>query len=566
MKTKQIRIVSIVVCCFWFSALQAQTGKTLTDIDGNVYKTVKIGDKVIMTENLRVKRYQNGEPILAAPGNDLWKAQNKDKNGAWCSYNNNAANALKYGNLYNFYAVRDKRNLCPTGWNVPSKENWASITGSMTDEQKRLFSPQLGGFRSVESEYKFLDQEMDLWSSTPDNTYGAYCVEYASGRFKINSYSDYVGLGVRCFTGTDQSSAQSSGTAAHTINSGPDTFKDIDGNVYKFVTIGDKYLMTENLKVKRYQNGDSILSAPGADLWSRQKTDKKGAWCYYNNDGSTVSKYGLLYNFYVANDSRNVCPAGWRVPDKTEWEALSSPLMAKKELLPPDAFRYSSGSGFNNTSSYGSLWSSSVNNSQDAWQINLSSVSKPVLASYTTTGLGIRCVKDAGQTQATATANPAAATPTPGAPEYKKPSPYLFKQDQCSILFPGEPKISITSNATYSKSYIATYVSGSLMIYSFQYAVIQDAVLEKFKNINFMKLLRETVAKNLNASISDVRPFTYKYIYSGNTYKLSMPNGYGLMKEISVMNKIYKIELINASRYPTDEELNDFYYGFQTSH
>jgi hypothetical protein len=566
MKTPKTGIVSIMVSFYCFSVLQAQTVATVKDIEGNVYKTIKIGENRIMAENLRVKKYQNGEPILAIPGDDLWKAQNSGRNGAWCSYNNNPANALKYGNLYNFYAVRDKRNLCPAGWNVPSKEDWISITGSMTDEQKKLFSPQLGGYRSVESVYKFLDQEMDLWSSTADPPSSAYCVEYTPDRFRHTSYSDYVGIGVRCYTGRGQTLDQTSGAAASTSNSGPDTFKDIDGNVYKFVTIGDKSLMSENLKVKHYQNGDPILSAPGADLWSQQKTGKKGAWCYYNNDESTVSKLGLLYNFYVANDSRNVCPAGWRVPNKTEWEALAGKVMAKKELLPPDGFRYSSGSGFNSTSAYGSLWTSSINNSEDAWQINLSSATKPVLASYTTIGLGIRCMKDAGQTQATATANPAAATPPPVTPEYKKPSPYLFRQDQCSILFPGEPKITTTSNATFSKSYIATYVSGSLMIYSFQYAVIQDAVLEKFKNIDFMKLLREAGARNQNASITDLRPYTYKYVYSGSTYKLALPSGYSLTREIMVMNKIYKIELLNASRYPTEAELNDFCNGFQTTH
>ena len=92
---------------------------TVTDIDGNVYKTIKIGKQVWMVENLKVTRYRNGDTIPNITDAKEWGNQ---KTGAYCNYDNNDTNAAVYGRLYNWFAVKDRRNIAPKGWHVPSFE------------------------------------------------------------------------------------------------------------------------------------------------------------------------------------------------------------------------------------------------------------------------------------------------------------------------------------------------------------------------------------------------------------------------------------------------------------
>lgn len=99
----------------------------------------------------------------------------------------------------------------------------------------------------------------------------------------------------------------------------PMTVTDIDGNVYKTVTIGNQAWMAENLKVMRYRNGDAIPNVTGGTDWSNLST---GAYCSYDNDDNNIDTYGLLYNWYAVDDSRNLAPEGWHVPTDEEWKEL----------------------------------------------------------------------------------------------------------------------------------------------------------------------------------------------------------------------------------------------------
>ena len=97
-----------------------------------------------------------------------------------------------------------------------------------------------------------------------------------------------------------------------------DTLKDIDGNVYKTVKIGNQWWMTENLKVIHYRNGDKIPCLTDDDEWDQSTR----AYCYYNNDTTNVEIYGRLYNWFAVNDSRKIAPEGWHVPTDEEWQEL----------------------------------------------------------------------------------------------------------------------------------------------------------------------------------------------------------------------------------------------------
>ena len=98
--------------------------KTVTDIDGNVYQTIKIGDQVWMAENLKVTRYRNGDDIPNETNNITWGSLST---GAYAAYNNENVNVDTYGLLYNWYAVDDSRNIAPEGWHVPTDEEWKQL-------------------------------------------------------------------------------------------------------------------------------------------------------------------------------------------------------------------------------------------------------------------------------------------------------------------------------------------------------------------------------------------------------------------------------------------------------
>jgi len=95
---------------------------TVTDIDGNVYKTVIIGSQWWMAENLKVTQYRNGDDIPIKIYT-WWGAAE----GAYCEYNNIPANVSTYGRLYNWFAVDDPRGLAPVGWHVPSDAEWQTL-------------------------------------------------------------------------------------------------------------------------------------------------------------------------------------------------------------------------------------------------------------------------------------------------------------------------------------------------------------------------------------------------------------------------------------------------------
>jgi len=100
------------------------------------------------------------------------------------------------------------------------------------------------------------------------------------------------------------------------------SLKDIDGNVYKTVTIGTQVWMAENLKTTRYNDGTAIPLVTNFDTWSASTTD---AYCWYNNDSTNKEVYGALYNWYTVN-TKKLCPAGWHVPADAEWTTMANYL------------------------------------------------------------------------------------------------------------------------------------------------------------------------------------------------------------------------------------------------
>ena len=118
-------------------------GPIVTDVDGNVYQSVKIGDQSWIKSNLDVSKYSDGTPIPEVSNPADWKNLTT---GAWCYYNNDPAIGAIYGKLYNWYAavgIYDeaslenpdlRKKLAPTGWHVPTDDEWTELTTCLGGE------------------------------------------------------------------------------------------------------------------------------------------------------------------------------------------------------------------------------------------------------------------------------------------------------------------------------------------------------------------------------------------------------------------------------------------------
>lgn len=209
---------------------------TLTDVEGNVYRTVKIGDQWWMAENLAVSTFNNGDAILYVTSTDSIGWAGSTNSVPLCCYYEGNSNAP--GMLYNFKAVSDSRQLAPAGWHVASDEDWktleqfvgmsgtdASKTGwrgsNQGDQLKKTgldywaryqqvwatdaysFSALAGGCRLFDARYSTpggLTYAGFWWTSTPQQgveSWYRYLDYKASAVFRSHVSAGY-GMSVRC--------------------------------------------------------------------------------------------------------------------------------------------------------------------------------------------------------------------------------------------------------------------------------------------------------------------------------------------------------------------------------
>ena len=108
---------------------------TMTDQDGNVYKTITIGTQTWMAENLRTTKYRDGSNIPLVTSHASWLTLTT---GAYCNYNNttNCDTISSYGRLYNWFVTSDSRNIAPVGWHVPSEAEWQTLINYLGGDRK----------------------------------------------------------------------------------------------------------------------------------------------------------------------------------------------------------------------------------------------------------------------------------------------------------------------------------------------------------------------------------------------------------------------------------------------
>lgn len=269
----------------------------MSDAAGTKYKTITIGEQTWMAENL-----------------------NYSTEGSYC-YGDDDDNCNKYGRLYTWDAAKA---ACPTGWHLPSIEEWQALTtkvGAKAGEQLKSasdwqdngngtndygFAVLPAGNRTSTGKYAREYTNAYFWSVTATGENEAYRLEFTvdpSVTFDDESIKGKnLGFSVRCLMGAAEEESSSS-SSENQISSSSSPFKygtmydDNHDRTYKTITIGSQIWMAENLNYQGFE--------------------VKGA-CY-NDDEANCEKYGRLYTW---KEAAKACPVGWHLPSSNDFEYL----------------------------------------------------------------------------------------------------------------------------------------------------------------------------------------------------------------------------------------------------
>ena len=275
-------------------------GNLLDPRDGQSYKIVKIGTQTWMAQNL-----------------------NYETKNSSC-FNDRAVNCAKFGSLYTW---NDAMNVCPDGYHLPDLSEWKTLfatVGGQTTAGKSLrsqtewfadgngtdsygFSALPAGEKDFMGSYGISDKYAYFWSSTEVDSNNVYYVNLRSGRDNAYMLEDVKNgerkISVRCVQDRRESGAVIPDPVPGSDSPSRVTLSEVEGSItdprdgqsYKTVKIGNQTWMAENLNF-----------------------ETAASYCYKNLDSNCV-KYGRLYTWASAMD---VCPRGWRLPNKEDWATL----------------------------------------------------------------------------------------------------------------------------------------------------------------------------------------------------------------------------------------------------
>ena len=212
----QIRLTSS-----WKSLSLGDVNDPGLTFNGYTYTSIVLGNgQEWMAENLRTTTYANGDPIPNVTDANQW---GNLMTGAWAHYNNDSQYENPYGKLYNWYTVNDPRNVCPTGWHVPTDAEWTVLsdylggstvaggkmksTGTQywsspnTDATNESgFSGLPGGYRLLDGSFYYIGTLGYWWCSSEDGTgiaWYRFLRYYDGGVYRYSNFEKH-GYSVRC--------------------------------------------------------------------------------------------------------------------------------------------------------------------------------------------------------------------------------------------------------------------------------------------------------------------------------------------------------------------------------
>ena len=213
--------ISFFIAIFFFCGCKKdKESDPVTDIDGNVYKTVVIGEQVWMAENLRVTKFNDGTDIKLVEDNAEWQNINA---AAFSWYENDSSLfGSRYGVLYNGYAAQDKR-ICPTGWRAPSVNDFLKLIETLgdtltageklkSDDELQWREPNMGannsshfsalpaGYRYFEGTFSSASYFTGYWTSIEINadTAAFVSLSYLDSKVIFSEESKKIGFSIRC--------------------------------------------------------------------------------------------------------------------------------------------------------------------------------------------------------------------------------------------------------------------------------------------------------------------------------------------------------------------------------
>ena len=191
----------------------------VTDIDGNTYDILSIGNQQWLSANLKVTKLNDGSLLELEKDSVKWREKTT---AAYCYYKNNGLiYGDKYGAFYNWYAVESEK-LCPSGWHVATDDDWQTLISHIGGSanggylkakefdhwkspnkgatDKYAFDARGSGYRNSNGEFVALYEELRLWTSTNSSTAEAIAYSLDSDTCHINRIEQpkVSGLSVRC--------------------------------------------------------------------------------------------------------------------------------------------------------------------------------------------------------------------------------------------------------------------------------------------------------------------------------------------------------------------------------
>ena len=372
---------------------------------GHLYEIIKIGNQCWFKENLQSQYYRNGDIINSLLTDEEWinttsgcLATYGEGDGA-CVDSSPLINAcdpiqssLEYGSLYNFYAVNDSRNLCPSGWHVPFEEDFISLIYSVGGSEVAVeilksstgwaennngsnetgFSARPGGLRvGTSGQFAASGLNANFWSSSSIGTTGAQALQITSESISASIWPSSFGLSVRCLRNSDaviifgcmdenyleyNPDATIDDGSCQTFDSscmGQD-YINYQGYDYAVVDIGGDCWFAENLRSENYRNGTPIESNLTLSEWLNTSSGARTIYGSFSGDCSNLYQgdfdacdpnlslevYGRLYNYFAVIDPNGLCPSGWHVPTDNDWAYLEVALgMDWEEAFSDELYR-----------------------------------------------------------------------------------------------------------------------------------------------------------------------------------------------------------------------------------
>jgi uncharacterized protein (TIGR02145 family) len=191
--------LSLLILSFTFFSCKKDkpAAVTVTDIEGNVYKTVKIGTQTWMAENLKTTRYNDNTQIQEVTDNLSWSTMSS---GAYCWNENSKIANEKFGPLYNFHAVKavdanNKPKLAPKGWHIPTIEEWAILNDYLASNANYNYDQTLITKKNAKSLAATTDWSTSgmpgaVGNDLPSNNKSGFTALPAGSRSETGSFSN----------------------------------------------------------------------------------------------------------------------------------------------------------------------------------------------------------------------------------------------------------------------------------------------------------------------------------------------------------------------------------------